>query len=97
MNNKSTEQQEDNRFINNIKISESWYGAEVNVKFKIFDEDEANLVNELEKLLAKYSKAFLEDITEQRTSSFTDSQIEYLQSVKPNFTVREDQLMKFPD
>lgn len=85
----------DSRFADNISITTIDGGAQVVARFTIMNEDEANLVNEIEKLLVKYNKSFLEEEVTKRSSAFTDSQIEYLTSVKPDFTVREDQKMKF--
>lgn len=85
----------DSRFVDNISITTIGGGAQVVARFTIMNEDEANLVSEIENLLVKYNKSFLEEDMTKRSSAFTDSQIEYLTSVNPDFTVREDQKMKF--
>lgn len=50
----------DSRFADNISITTIDGGAQVVARFSIMNEDEANLVNEIENLLAKYNKGFLE-------------------------------------
>ena len=50
----------DSRFVDNISITTIDGGAQVVARFTIMNEDEANLVNEIEKLLVKYNKSFLE-------------------------------------